>query len=86
MGGTQPATNFPSGTRPCPWDYHLMFLNLTTNLCLVQGLSTLRTSPWAPFSRPSFIDTYVVHECGQLKVESNPTLKLTTQATTRGTP
>jgi len=67
------------------WDYYLLFFGLTANLCLVQGLSTLKTSPSAPFFKLSFANTYVVHDCYKMRVEPNPTLKLTTQATTRAT-
>jgi hypothetical protein len=38
--------------------------------------------PWAPFLKPSLVDTYVTHEYVKLRVEPNPTLRLATHATT----
>ncbi len=45
------------------WDYHLLSHDVTTNLCLVQRFSALRTSPRAPPLKPSLVNTYVTHEC-----------------------
>jgi hypothetical protein len=39
--------------------------------------------PWAPFLEPSLVDTYVTRENVKLEVEPSPTLRLTTQVTTR---
>jgi hypothetical protein len=48
--------------------------------CLIQGRNELRTSPWAPFLKPSLVDTCMIPEFVKLKVKPCPTLRLITQA------
>lgn len=57
------------------WHYHFLSFNLTINL-LVQRFSMPRTSPWTPFLKPSFIDTYATHE----SIKPSPTLIFVTHA------
>ncbi len=56
-------------------NYHLSFHGLIMNLCLVQGLSLMRTFPQAPFLKPSFIDICVAHECCQTRIQTQPNIQ-----------
>jgi hypothetical protein len=59
-------------------DYHLLSSSLTIE-CLVRGLNASKSTPSAPFFKPSLTSTYVIREFVKLKVEPSPTLKLVTQ-------
>jgi hypothetical protein len=61
-------------------DYHLLSLNLTIDLCVVQRFNTPRTYPWAPSSNPHSPAPMQFISVVKPKVEPNPTLKLATQA------
>ncbi len=57
--------DFQSGTRSCHSKLSFFVSYLTVDLCLVQGLNALKTSPWAFFLKPSLTSTYVAYECCQ---------------------
>jgi hypothetical protein len=84
--GLLPGADFPSGPRPChPWLPSPIFWP-NQNVCLIQGLSVSRPTPWAPSLKPSLAGTYAVREHVKPWVKPNPTLRLGTQVATRVAP
>jgi hypothetical protein len=57
--------DFQSGTRSVIQNYDFFVFYLIVDLCLIQGLNALKTSPWAFFLKPSLASTYVAYECCQ---------------------
>jgi hypothetical protein len=66
-------------------DYHLLSLGLTTNLCLVQGLSMSRTSSWAPCSNFHLSAHVRFMNVVKLGIGPSPSFNLTTQVTMKAT-
>jgi hypothetical protein len=68
-------------------DYHLLSSGLTTNLCLVQRVRVLRTSPRPPSLNLHSLALMQLASHAKQRVEPSPTFRLATpEATTKVTP
>ncbi len=74
--------DFPSGPKPCCSRLPFLVFWPNRKLCWVQGFSASKSTPSAPFLKPSFASTYATCEYVKLGVELSPTLRFVTQTAT----